>query len=354
MRYVLKLDNAGNALENQFRQNIIDAESVFKFPSPTDSFMSVGITAVDEFDSELDGDPVIRSFRSMTIGEGHIVRPKNRCKGMYLYISGDLVVNGLLTMTARGAKAQGKYVGIDPKSLVVYHNPSDIFQGVCPDVIGPKGGPGGAATYNKSGTTTSDGYSQKYTHGLPGINGACGGGGSGISGASWGGSCYSGSGADGTSFSGGSGGGGVSIGRATGVNGGAAQPDGGAGGAAAASKGSTTTISARTAGGGAGNPGGAGAAVGGGSGGIGQSGTGGLLILVVKGSIIFGPNGRIESCGSLGGIDSRSIGQGGGSGGGAIHIFTSNPENIDQSKISVAGGGPLSRGGNGSIVIMEI
>ena len=208
-------------------------EKTFKFPEAISDFSSTGIASHDEFVSTVDGDPVVRSFRNMTINANHIVRPTNRCKGMFIHVSGNLVINGQLTMTARGAKAEGKYVGIDKVNKEIYFHSTNIYpEDPRFSVIGANGG-ARRTVVNTIGTS--------------GINGACGGGGCGSVENSFGGS--NGFGAAGTSFSGGAGGGGSP--RAAGGNG----VDGGGAGGAGVSWYSGTRW--WPAGGGAGNPGGA-------------------------------------------------------------------------------------------------
>lgn len=331
MPIMIQLPDAAVPVERKYRRYFSNAERIFKFTETPVDFISNGIISNDQFTSLLDGDPVVKHFRNMTINEGHTIIPTLRCKGMYLLIEGDLIVNGTLSMTARGAKAAGKFVGIDHENEKIYFNETDIFSqdiltvgkvgGVCPNV--------------------------SNSFGVAGANRACGSGGSGYVEVANGAS--GGIGGPGTSFSGGPGGGAAP--RGVGGNG---AINGGAGGA-----GLSPYVTGRywPGGGGAGNPGGAG---GGQGGGPGQNGTGGLLILIVKGSIIFGPTGQIVSAGSKGGVGYES---GGGSGGGAIHVFykgaISNPE-----KIVAPGGAPGDRfavagytapygyaGGNGSVSI---
>mgnify|MGYP000889103228 CR=1 FL=1 len=322
-----------------YYDDLIEAEQEFYIPAATENFVSTGILANDEFTSVLDGDPVIRSFKNMTINENHIVRPTNRCKGMFIYVEGDLVVNGTLSMTARGAKAEGKYVGIDPHTKEIHFANSNIYSEYPHVVVIPKqGGSGGISVV----ATTPGINTFKGTLGNGGENatvGACGGGGSGGAYSSHGGTVRSGAGSAGTSFSGGAGGGGctndqVSV---TGYNG---AVEGGAGGAGRILRFSGAST-ARGAGGGAGNPGGAGAATNGGTGLAGSTGSGGLMILFVKGNIVFGTEGKIESKGTPGGRGSSA--SGGSSGGGTICIFhkgiVGNPE-----KISVAGGEKTASG----------
>lgn len=280
-------------------------ERIFQFPDSEGDFISNGLIAHDQFTSVLDGDPVVKRFRNMTINVGHIVTPTLRCKGMYLLIDGDLTINGTLSMTSRGANAPGKFVGVDHLQELIYFDFEDKFSELDIFTIGAIGG---------------ETLQSVRSIGAPGANNACAGGGSGAVEPTYGGA--KGFGAPGTSFSGGAGGGGAP--RNTAGNG---TINGGKGGNGVSHWSGTSWY---PGGGGAGNPGGAG-----GTGGTaGASGTGGLLILIVKGNVIFGPTGQIVSAGSKGG---KGYDSGGGSGGGAIHLFhkgvVSNPE-----KISAPGG----------------
>lgn len=301
MPLTIELQDAAPKVKHKFGRFFSEAERIFQFTQEPVDFISNGIVSNDQFTSVLDGDPVLRRFRNMTINAGHTVTPTQRCKGMYLLIEEDLIINGTLSMTARGAKAPGKFVGVDNHYGFIYFNETNIFADSGLFTIGKVGG----VTPLVSNSVAANG-----------ANNACAGGGSGSVGSG-----KQGYGGPGTSFSGGPGGGGSPA-----YNGGNGAADGGAGGNAA----SYNPGCLMPAGGGAGNPGGArGAGQANEGGGYGGNGTGGLMILIVKGNIIFGPTGQIISAGSAGGWGNAS---GGGSGGGAIHIFhkgtISNPEKV--------------------------
>ena len=342
MSLLIELPDAGPKLRNKFsNQNF--AESIFRKTTSLGNFNSNGFAVNDRFPSTLNGDPVVRTYDNFTINTGHTVTPVNRCKGMYLFIEGNLTINGILSMTARGANAPGKFIGIDPDREFVYFNEEDIFSQYKIPTIGKEGG---LDILNLSG---------KF--------GACGAGGAGGDGSTTLTTSNIGATA-GTSFSGGSGAGGFAnnnTGTFVGYN---PEPNGGAGGNGRYGGGGNSGYG----GGGAGNPGGIGYQ-------SGQNGTGGLIILFVKGNIIFGPNGKIVSRGSNGGdgrpglINTTHPGGGGGaSGGGAIHLFSKSTD-IDISKIDVSGGaGGVGfyndgkkihyyygqNGGNGSVKLYQI
>lgn len=328
--------DASNDVKRRYRRYVSDAERIFNFGAVEGDFVSTGILSNDQFSAVLDGDPVVRHFQNMTINAGHTVTPNQRCKGMYLLIEGDLTVNGILSMTARGAKAAGKVIGIDPLFETIYFNETDIFSELDIFTIGKAGGLRTAYPGNDT-----------RLNGNPGINGACGSGGSGGRHVNTG-SGNAGRGGPGTSFSGGTGGGGLCIlGPTLSAIDGAI--DGGTGGAGKAQDNTGWT---KCAGGGAGNPGGAGAIYNGGFANAGGVGTAGLIILIVKGNIIFGPTGQIVSKGSNGGSaqsssqNNRAWGSGGGGGGGgAIHLFKKSNVIVPGEKLNVTGG----NGGNSNV-----
>jgi hypothetical protein len=307
--------NAASTINDKYYREIVSEER-FEFPSTAEDFISTGVADHDEFISEVDGDPVVRTYNNFTINEGHLVRPTNRCKGLYLNILGDAHIHGTLSMTARGAFAPGKYVGIDLKNKVIHYNHSDTYPEDAMFVMTPIGGPR-LTTYN--------------TRGSDGVGNSCGGGGCGAVEYHYGG--VGGYGGEGTSFSGGAGGGGTA--RGTAGSGGINAGRGGNGYGFVA-----TTGVWFSAGGGAGNPGGPGSY----GGHTGESGAGGVIIVFVHGDLVIHPTGKIVSAGSKGG---DGYDPGGGSGGGAIHIFYKGLfEGSDKLFVPGGGGGrPIPAGG---------
>lgn len=338
MSLLIEHPAASNSLKFKYNFQERIAEKTFDFGPNLGDFNSTGIITNDQFSSVLDGDPVVKHFQNMTINVGHTVTPMMRCKGMYILVEGDLTVNGILSMTARGAFSPGKFIGVDPTNEKVYFDSVDIFSEKNIFTIGDIGG---------NGILRSNGENGK--------NNAPGGGGAGGDGGAL--SDYSNHiGGNATSFSGGSGGGGYVSSPSGQKAGNPGSPEGGAGGAGRYVGGTAPGYG----GGGAGNPPGVGYRAG-------IAGTGGLIILIVKGNIIFGTAGKIESVGSNGGASKNGQtsvayagGGGGASGGGAIHLFCKNAL-PDLSKFNVSGGiggtslnnGAVSRpgknGGNGSI-----
>ena len=318
------------------------------------------------------GDMVIRAYRDLVIDEGVIVTPENPCKGLYIYCDGDCIINGTLSMTARGAKfdPQGEGFGCKPKCEaflnVTFSYPytaeqledyirryiqsiaeNGIPQAVWPSyiinniyeipaneedlaVVPAVGASGGA-----SKTSTANG-----NNGSDGINRQAGGGGGGACKKASSGATTSGAGGNGTACSGGAGGGAASNAGTSSVTAENGSSIGGKGGNAA--RGGNWTY----AGGGAGNPGGIKSVYDGSAtvdnGGL---GTGGLIILVVRGNLTLGANGKIESKGSGGGQAVNGQG-GGGSGGGSINIFYGGT--YTKTGQVLATGGTGGAGGNGN------
>lgn len=357
MPLAIELQDAAPKVKNKFmRPAVKDAEVTFDFGESLGDFVSTGVVSNDQFTSILDGSPIVRRYNNFTINTGHTVTPTQRCKGMYLLIEGDLTVNGTLSMSARGASGPGKFVGIELYTEKIHFHSTNIFADIDPDipVIPASIANGGAAR------TTNGGRLDGIAGTTPPIG--CGGGG--------GGGIYStplthssGAGGGATSFSGGAGGGGFtswsSMTSKTLVTAGNGSSTGGAGG-----RGGLRYYSNPGSGGGAGNPGGAGIRGDDPSwGNTGGVGTGGLIILIVKGNIIFGANGKIISAGAAGGNGYCS--GGGGAGGGCILLFKKPSVIVDTAKITAPGGaggtyGTSSykslggKGGNGSVNIFDL
>ena len=258
----------------------------------TGSITNIRTFVSRSFASTQDGVPVVKNFSSLFISRSVVVSPTNRCRGLLIFVDGDATISGSLRMTGRGAKFTGSdasFTTINPPYLGDYWS-TQLFPSASylsrVFAVGAAGAPAGPAG------------SLPGVAGSAGILGRSGGGGSGGGGAL---TVSGGAGSVGTSFSGGSGGG------AGGSNsaGGGAVSFGGVGGAG----------SVAAAGGGAGNPAGVNGVV------VGE-GTGGLLILIVRGNLRIGPNGSIAANGITGnGSTSSSNGTGGGSGGGILYVY---------------------------------
>lgn len=302
------------------------------------TFETLNITQNYNFPSDLDGITVIKYLDSLFIPTGVTVTTENRCKGLVLFIKGDCIINGTLSMTARGARATGDNLAIDYSIARLLVNPTDLLNYTY--TIGSYGGAGGVGFQSYKGSAVPG------NTGGTASNFACGGGGTGAyhgSGTSAAGYVYAG--AAGTSYSGGSGSGGVSP-RNKSIGGYAPEGNGGSGAAGYVARSDATSVGA---GGGAGNPGGTSVTLGGGDITNGENGTGGLIILVVKGNLIIGSSGIISSNGTNGGHAGSATlhAGGGGSGGGSITLLYSGTHTNAGSIQANGGIGGYWGGGNG-------
>ena len=304
-----------------------------------------------------DGDMVVKQYNSLTVNAGHTITPDQPCRGMIIYVDGDCVVNGKISMTARGAAADPTTAGASDSSAV---QTAGLRYGIKmtggTDALSMAGGVTfsgcGNAAKNAVANQVSGAGSNYTIHTVPrsSLNGAnrpsVGGngtkenpadirGGNAVSGSSAcggggaGGQAYEtvdgqgGYGGNSTCFTGGSGGGGAAGGGQadSGHRGGGAQGNGGQGGTG----GNHNESSSRPKGtGGAGNPGGSDGSVGVSGNNDAGGGTGGLLFLIVKGNLTIGSSGSIQANGKRGGdstATSDNSSMGGGSGGGHIMIM---------------------------------
>jgi len=324
----------------------------------------VTISADTNLTSTQDSDMIVKHYNSLTIDSGYTLSVSNRCKGLLIYVKGNLVVNGSISMSKKGASADPVAAGVNTNGLrltfkkstgtdtlaaadlagcgtaaiaAAANHPAVSNDGIIVQV--PRAGAGGGTGPN--GHTAGDA-------GDSGSNAQTGGGGSG-------GACldtagYAGDGAAGTCFSGGSAGGGTADGGSAGDG----TANGGAGGS-----GYNNGQSDSSAGGGAGNPAGSSA---GGDASAADSGTGGLLIIIVGGDVTIGATGVIQADGGDGGdvvgADFHRAG-GGGSGGGSLNIihrgtYTNNGSvhaNGGAGGTGVQAGGD---GGAGTVNIYEV
>lgn len=252
----------------------------------------------------------------LTINAGQTVTPATRKLMTVLYVTGNLVDNGGISMTQRGANHSGSGVSGGATTAATIRIATGTFSSVTNPEVPAAGGAG----------AVSNTYSEPGFAGAAGTAGGTGGGGSG--GLVTPG--YSGAGAAGTSFSGGAGSGGARN---------STTADGGANGGA----GSNASGSASTLGGGAGNPGGAGAD----GGAAAQDGTGGVLIIIVEGN--YSGSGTVTAAGAAGGDGARG---GGGSGGGSVTIMVrgtdTGPTPTAAGGTGGAGAGAGGAGGAGT------
>lgn len=256
------------------------------------------------------GNNIIKHFTNLTISASSTVTAA--CSGWALvFVDGNCTINsGCSLVVTSGASAIATAINLKTYDINGLTGAYMERAALVTTTIPAAGANGGATGTTGAGNVGSAGGS-----------GATGGGGSGA--GSTGGAATLGSGgagAAGTSFSGGAGGGAGGIAAATGTNGTAGGLNGGAGGNAGNSIGSATD----SAGGGAGNPGGLASIGTGGAALNGTTGTGGILILIVKGTLTIGSGVVISANGKNGGNATGTLTDntgGGGSGGGSIIIM---------------------------------
>lgn len=254
---------------------------------------------------------------NLTINAGQTLIPSVRKLFTVVYVSGNLTVNGSISMSARGANHSGTGNSGGATTAAAIRIGTGTFSAVVNPQIPAAGGSGG------NGTTTDNGFN----NGIGGTNGGTGGGGSG---GKFTGSGRGGNGSAGTCFTGGGGGGGM-LGSSS--NGGDAATNGGKGGNG------TGSVSA----GGSGNPGGTG--TGGAFGPDGNAGTGGVLIVICEGT--FSGSGTIAGNGVAGARASGQVG-GGGSGGGSVTILYGTDSSTITPTATGGAGSFTGNGGNGT------
>ena len=142
-----------------FRDYIKAQELLFNYPDKIKFNKKYYEITSDLFiDNEEDGDPVFLSFnKSVWLREGCTLAPRYRCKGLYILVNGDLIVDGTITMKQKGCKGEGRFVGFDINpycsaynGLCVVHSIEDIFSNENIKFINKTGGTGGSR-YSQSG-----------------------------------------------------------------------------------------------------------------------------------------------------------------------------------------------------------
>jgi hypothetical protein len=246
MEYIrMDIPDGNHTFQTNANNELVDIDVEF-----VNYYDNVTWTGVDNVgNTTTDSRMLILKFHGDLIIESDArLKPQVRKKGMFVYVNGTLENNGTISMTARGANAEGQ-------NVYICKDENDNLQ-----YIPATGGGGGNRAYGYAGESS---VNVKGNNGNDGNNRTTGGGGSGGVYASGGSvhpgeGAYSGAGAHGTSYSGGSGGGAVSLnGGHSNWYGDNGSPNGGAGG-----RGDTYQKRdhwpTRRAGGGAGNPGGMG------------------------------------------------------------------------------------------------
>lgn len=331
-----------------------------------------------------DGDMIVKNYSSLTIDAGVRLSPDQACRGMLIYVQGNCIINGRLSMTGYGASANPTIGGASDGNSV---NSSGL---ILPFLTQTGTSVSGSASYangfgntaraalsnHKTGTGTiitvaRDGAAGNTSPGVgspgnQGSNGSTGQSGGGGSGGSYSAGVSASSGSNGYIFSGGAGGGGADN-NVGGSSTNATQYGGGGRGGG---------YGGLIAEGGAGNPHGP-------SSGnystygytvyddpnntsVGNTGPGGLLILVVGGSLIINSGGSIESNGNspcLTNANAQVVAGGGGCSGGG-NVVVAYKTIVNSGSITANGGVssgfsyPNGRyggaGGNGSVQTLAI
>lgn len=320
--------------------------------------------------SKENGDIIVKNYNNLTINSSLLFSPLRPCRGMVIYCTGNLTVNGTISMTGKGggvANSIASPLGIAASTDSRYDlvDATLYFNNFSSSVVGGRGipthwnwAPSGSVWFSNykirvplsgsvaGGTGAGPSANSNGGGGSAGIF-CCGGGGGGGTGAPNANSA--GSGGRGTIFTGGAGGQGgynntPSITPAT----------------FEASRG---IVSSFVGGGGAGNPS---SPAGFAPSTAATPGVGGLLILIVRGNINI--NGTISSNGSSGGSGSGFAAGGaggGGSGGGRIIIIYGGTYTNAGSVVASGGNGGSNpgsspttglggAGGAGSITIRRV
>ena len=332
-----------------------------------------------------DGDMWVGNFTGLTIDASVTFTTDQPCRGMLLYVDGDCVINGALSMIARGGLSDPTTSGGSDSSAVsstglrlAMFTASGTDTLAAADFAGCGNGPVAAVanqgavsgngtifTISKVGAAggasravTADG-SQHTFDGNAGSAGTTGGvtlsTGGGGTGAFWLSGVYSvsltiGAGGTGGAFSGGAGSG--AAGNYSMGGGQTVAAGGDYGGAGSNAIGYTYNNFRGASGGGAGNPGGTKTANALDTGYDGGDGSGGLIWLIVKGDLTIGSGGKLTCDGVAGGATSGTgiLQGGGGTGGGALMALyggtLSNSGSITAA-LGAGGAGANQVGGNG-------
>jgi hypothetical protein len=287
---------------------------------------------------------LVKNYTSLTINAGHTMITDQPCRGMLIYVSGDCIISGSLSMRGRGPAADPTAAGASDSNAVSSNGLQIPFVTAAgTDVISAS-----ATLLNGCGTAarsaianhpslSSDGKTITFVRqgasggagalgsngatGSSGSTGQTGGGGGGCNDGNSVGRSLGGNGSYGSCWGGGSGGGGIT------TSGGiASDPDalawGYRGGNSIGSAGSQ---------GGVGNP--AGTSTGGSQNGV---GTGGLIILIVGGNLTINSGGYVDARGVDGG-GTAVYAAGGASGGGNI-LIAYRGTYTNSGTVSAAGG----------------
>lgn len=258
---------------------------------------------------------------NLTINAGQTIIPAVRKLFTVVYVTGNLICNGSISMTARGANHSGTGDSGGATTAVDIRIGTGTFSAITNPQIPATGGNGAPRKVATLGTSGDDGFNS----GTAGSSGGTGGGGGGylyISPIN----SYAGKGGNGTCFSGGTGSGSCYVGQRSVVPPNNSEDAGESGGAGTPGVGSVPV-------GGSGNPRGDS---------FGGTGTGGVLIVICEGAL--------SGTGSIvaNGVDttSRSGVTGGASGGGSVTVLFGT--NVSGPSTLAANGGTTRGGANGT------
>ena len=328
-----------------------------------------------------DGDYVIKHYTTLTVSSGNTLTTDQPCKGMFIYVQGDCTINGTISMRGRGAAANpDSYLNSAGIKYPVLHASTTAtlsaadFTG-CGTAIttavanqpGPsgngkiinipkRGNSGGAAisagisSQNSGNTGSAASVSDGSTVTVYLAGGGSGGEYSDNNSCNGNTTVVTGRGGNATAFSGGCGGGGkmsgVGVSNANATDGSDNGGEGGHGGNGHCGGPHLTA-------GGVGNPGGYTQYQSQSQGGFTRdyqrvdTGTGGVVWLVVGGNLTIGSSGAIDVRGTDNTYQSSNVyGAGAGSGGGAA-ILLYRGSYTNSGSIQTTGGGGSSGQGNG-------
>jgi hypothetical protein len=89
---------------NNFQIDSIRTSNYFGNRSDGDVVITTNTNfVVPNKNGSYDGDYVVKQYSSLTINEGVTVTTDQPCKGMFIYVDGDCTINGTLSMRSRGA-----------------------------------------------------------------------------------------------------------------------------------------------------------------------------------------------------------------------------------------------------------
>lgn len=363
-RFVENNFNSGKKYKN-FRTNVSSLNNYFG--NGTNGSVTISSNTAITVPNKVgayDGDMVVMNYESLTINNGVTLTTDQPCRGLLIYVNGNCTINGTLSMKQRGAFANPTIAGASDNNTVDSNGlrfPFRTLSGsssiTTSDTLLNGCGSFARASILNHPTLTSNGTVVTISRSGAAGGGTGSGGNNGSSGQSGGGAGgqtlqgqapqgLGGQGAAGTCFSGGSGGGGGGWDNGAGGNGALYGGQGGGGNGAGGCN--------FHAAGGSGNP------IGGGtcSSAAAEAGTGGLIVLVVRGNLVVGSGGVITSQGSAGGYPTATnLGnsRGGGSGGGNIVLaYTGSYTNSGTVSVSGTSSNSSITGGNGSIQTLQI